>query len=508
MDSNYRIIINTFILYIKIFVVMILSLWTVPLVLKSLGQSDYGLYNLVAGVVTMLSFLNASMIVVTQRYMSVTMGENDNLKLNMVFNSAIRIHIILAVIVVAILEAFSLFIFDDFLNINYDRIFAAKIIYQVLIFSTFISIITVPFDATMNAYENMIAFSLIEIIDSLIKLLLAFSLSHITTDLLIYYGIGLALVTLISNTIKVILVKSKYKAVFVNFRLPLDKLLFKDMLLFASWNTMGSIAMIGKNQGIAIVLNLFKGTAINAAYGIANQINGFTSTFTLNIQKAISPQLMRKEGANNRDSMILMSFSLVKITSLIFGLMSIPLIIEINQVLKLWLNDSAPEYTAIFCQLILLTQLLFQFSAGVALVIDAVGKIGFYRVVLSVVLIMNIPLGYFFLKLGYPPYYVLISMFFIEACCLVVRLWFARNNCGFPISTYMKKCLFPSSIVLVSSFSTGFLLTLLMEDSIVRLVLVILVTTAITLIGSYVFTFSKKEKQLVRLFANSLKINK
>ena len=505
MNPNNKIIVNTIILYAKIFIDMILALWTVPLVMRALGQSDYGLYNLVAGVVSMLTFLNGSMTVVTQRYMSVTMGKNNLKELNQVYNASIRIHIVLGIILVAMLEICSPLLFNGFLNIDTGRTGTAEIIYQFMIISTLFTIMAVPFDATLNAYENMLAFSLVSISEALLKLLLAFSLCIVSSDRLIVYGLGIAVISILGVLVRFTLVNNNYKDLKIRIKQAIPKPLYYSMLSYAGWNTFGSVAMMGKNQGIAIVLNLFKGTTINASYGIANQVNGLLSSFTSNIQKAISPQLMKNEGANNHNMMVEMSFSLVKIATIVFAIMAVPLVIEMNQVLTIWLHDDIPPYTVVFCQLIIIMQLLFQFTSGVALAIDAVGNIKQYRIVLSAVLVLNIPFAYLLMKMGYPPYYAIMSMIVVEGVCMLVRLYFARKTAGLPVKEYLTKCFYPLIFVIVLSLGGGYLLHLILPETIIRVFAVILATGIVTLCSAYKYVLNVKEKRVILSFLNDIR---
>ena len=504
MNPSNRIIFNTIILYAKIIIDMILALWTVPLVMRALGQSDYGLYNLVAGVVAMLTFLNNSMTVVTQRYMSVTMGTKDFTKLNNVYNASIRIHIILGFFLVLLLEAVAPFLFNGFLNIEPDRLRASLLIYQFMIISTLFAIIAVPFDATLNAYEDMLTFSLISISEALFKLLLALSLFKISFDKLVFYGLGLVVISILGVLVRILIVNRRYQDLRVSFKQKIPGALYNSMLSYAGWNTFGSLAMIGKNQGIAVVLNLFNGTIINASYGIANQVNGVLSSFTSSIQKAISPQLMKNEGAHRRDAMISMSFSLVKMTTTIFAVMAIPLIIEMKQVLVLWLHEDIPLYTVEFCRLIIIMQLLFQLSSGVAIAIDAVGNIKQYRIVLSIVLLLNIPVTFFVLKLGFPPYYVIYSMIFFECICLIVRLYYANKTTGFPVALYFEKCFFPSVIVISISSICGFCICSVFSATWGRLLVTVAVTFFLTTFGTYKLILNAKERMVIKTFISNL----
>ena len=485
---------------------MFLSLWTVPIILRALGQSDYGIYNLVAGIIAMLAFLNDSMTVVVQRYMSVTMGGGDRSILNQVYNASIRIHIFLGIIIVLLLEISAIFLFTDFLNIPSDRIYAARCIFQFMIVSTFLTIVAVPFDAALNAYENMVTFSIVSIFESIGKLLLAFFiLYNYTDDRLVIYGLGIACISCLGVIARYIVVKTKYSELSVCWALKIPNKLYKDMFQYAGWNTFGSIAMLGKNQGIAVIFNVFMGTIINAAYGIANQINGLLSSFTSNIQKAISPQLMKSEGANNHEGMFTLSFSLVKISTTIYSLMAIPLVVEMDQILKLWLGNNVPDHTVAFCQLTIVCQLLFQLSSGVALTIDAVGKIKVYRLVLSAVLILNLPVAYMVLKCGFRPEMVIVSILIIEILCLYVRLYFAKKIAFFPVRDYIKQCLFPMTIIILGALGICFIFTLIIERSFWRIILTSVISSLMLVLLTYYFVLSNKERDVLLSLKNSLK---
>lgn len=492
------------ILYLKIVINMLLSLWTVPIILRALGQSDYGLYSLIAGVVAMLTFLNDSMTLVVQRYMSVTMGTGDIKKLNQVYNASIRIHVFLGIIIVIAFEVISLFLFSNFLNIPEDRIFAAKVIFQLMIVSTFFTVIAVPFDAVLNAYENMVTFSLVSICEAFCRLSLAFILLYTNVDKLILYGIGLMCISCLGVISRYVVVKRKYRDITYTISSKPPKTLYREMCVYAGWNTFGSVAMLGKNQGIAIVFNLFNGTVINAAYGIANQINGFLSSFTSNIQKAISPQLMKSEGAKNHDMMITLTLTLVKISTIIYSFMAIPLVIEMDQIIRLWLGSNIPEYTVGFCQLTLIVQLISQLSSGVALTIDAVGRIKDYRVLLSAVLILNIPLAYVVLKIGLRPQVVFLSMIIVEFLCMMVRIYFAQKNAGFPVRRYIKECLAPLLLCISFSFIIDYIFVINFNDGIIRLLSIVCVTIFSITVLSYSFVLSPKEKDTLKIYIISL----
>ncbi len=496
MNHSKRVMLNSVILYIKIIITMLISLVSVPMILNALGKSDYGLYNLIAGVISMLSFLNASMSITTQRYLSVAVGEKNNEKLNNIYNTSLVLHLIVGVIIVVLFEICYLFLFDGFLNIEPKRIHAAKIVYQFIVASTFFTIISVPFGALMNAKENMLAFSIIAIIDSLLKLILAFYLSRCTYDRLIVYGACIAVISFFNVLFNQIYTKIKYKEFRISFGKYFSKEYFKQMFGFAGWNTLGAVAMIGRNQGVAVIFNLFCGTVANAAYGIANQVNGVLGYFSSTFQKALNPQLMQSEGMHDKSRLIRISLISSKYSVWVIALFAIPLIVEMPYVLKLWLKD-VPEYTLRLSQLILVLAIVYQYSVGLMSSIQAVGKIKDYFIVMSVLILMNLPICYCVLKFGMPLYYCIIVFIIIEFISLITRLFMAQKIVGIKVFEFVKKVVLPTA----SSILIGSILVLplhyFIEESFLRVVIVSLAYLIIYLGFAWFFVFDNEVKNMI-----------
>lgn len=333
MNNNLRILYNTIILYVRIIVCSGLSLWTIPLALSALGQSDFGLYNLIAGVLSMLAFVSSSMAIASQRYISVSIGSHDVTRINMAYNISLRLHFLLAIFVIILFEIVYPFLFNGMLNIQPERIKTAQLLYQIMMISTVSTIVSVPFDSIMFAHENMVVPSLIAILDAINKLVVVVFISTLDIDRLLIYGIGLTFITLLNVFLKYLFVKFKYRQYYFSID-SFDKSLFQEMFAYAGWSSVGSLSQLGRNQGVALVLNFFCGTVVNAAYGIANQINAVLLSFTGSIQTAISPQLMQREGAKDRKGMLSMSLVLIKISTTIFNLIAVPLILEMPYILK------------------------------------------------------------------------------------------------------------------------------------------------------------------------------
>lgn len=501
-----KVVINTIILYSKIVITMLISLITVPMVLNALGDSDYGLYNLIAGIIGMLSFLNASMTIATQRYLSVAVGQNNLIKLNEIFNNSIILHIIIGIILVLIFEGAALFIFDGFLNISPDKILTAKFVYQFLVISTFFTILTVPYNAIMNAKEDMLAFSLIGIFDSFARLIIAFIITKLNCDRLLLYAFLIAILTIIVTLISRFYIKIRYKEFTFRPKLYVHSTTLKEMFNFAGWNTLGAVAMIGRNQGVAILLNLFIGTVANAAYGVANQLNGVLSYFSSTFQKALNPQLMQSHGMNNHERLVRISCWASKYSVMILALFTVPLILEMPFILRVWLKD-IPEYTIKFCQMILILSLVYQYSTGLMNAIQAVGNVRNYFIVMSLLIITNLPISYYILNNGYPAYYCIFVMIVIEAISFCTRLMMAKKLVGFPISLYIKNVLIPTLFTVFVSFLFGYVAHISFSETWIRLIVVCLVYAIVYILCSWICLIEEQHKSQIQTMIHKFRWN-
>ena len=464
---------------------MAVSLVSVPLVLKTLGTSDYGLYNLVAGIITMLAFLNNSMLVSSQRYMSVAMGEGKVDRINSIYNTSFILHLSLAILIVLGLELLGVPSIEK-LNIDSNRVTVAQIIFQFLIISTFSRILSVPFDAIMNAHEDMLPFSIIEFIDSIL------------IDKLVFYGGCVASIALLSLIMKYGWCFYAYK----NYRLVLSKYVtksqIKEMLSFTGWNLFGSAALMGRNQGVAVLFNLFLGTISNAAYGISNQINNALVHFSSTFQRAINPQLMKSEGMGDRSRLHRIANISSKFSVLAITFISVPLIVLMDDVLYIWLGNKIPSFTSELSKCILIMSILYQFSTGLMSAIQATGNIRNYQILMGSIILLNVPLAYGILKLGFPIYYVTIGFVMFEFLSLIIRMIMAKSIVGITIESYIKDVIIPCLSVV--SFST--LLCMIpfffIESCVLRLISTGVVYIIMFIFLSYLWAFNKNQKAMFK----------
>lgn len=449
---------------------MFISLWTVPIVLRSLGASDYGLYNLIAGFVAMLSFINGSLAISTQRYMSIAIGENNTNRFTEIFNASIYLHLLLCIVLFMLFESCAPWLFDRFLNLTPDQEQTAQWLYQLTILGMILTIAAVPYDAVMNAHEDMLAFSIVSIIESVLRLLLALSLSLFIQERLIIYGIGLACISLICLAIKLFYSHTRYTGLNHQNIRTLDKSLFKEMFAFIGWNTYGAMAGVGRTQGIAIVLNLFWGTLINAAYGIANQINGVMNYFTSTIQKSLTPQIMQSEGQCHHKRMIRLSYQLSKYTSLLIGMIAIPLIIETPFLLKVWLGN-APHETDMFVRLILCIAMVNQFSTGIMTAMQSIGNMKKYQLTVGSIALLNIPVAYMLLKINLPAYYALLNVLLFDSIALLAKLCITNRAIpNFNVRKFVKEIILRIIVVLLTDAIILTAENMLIPESMFRLI--------------------------------------
>ncbi|EGK02957.1 MULTISPECIES: lipopolysaccharide biosynthesis protein [Dysgonomonas] len=457
-NAAQKVVFNTTILYGKMFVTAGITFYTTRVVLDILGDIDYGIYTLIAGVIAMLSFLNAAMTVSTQRYLSYHQGTNNLLMQKKVFSNSWILHIVIGLIIVLLLEIICPFLFDSVLNIPSQRLDVAKIIYHMMVISVFFTIISVPFTASLNAHENMLWIAVVNIIEVLLKLGVAVSLIFISdSDKLVIFGVLTAFISLISFLIYSFYCLKKYDECDIR-HYCYDKPLMKELTGYAGWNLFGVLCGMGRNQGLAVLLNLFFGTVINAAYGIANQLAGQINFFSATMLRAINPQIMKSEGQNDRKRMLKLSMSACKYGFFLLAILAIPAIFEMPAILGIWLKK-VPDHTVAFCSLMLIGTLVKQWTIGLQSAAQATGKIRVYQAVVGSLLLLNLPIAYILLKLDYPPYFVLISFICVESIACFFRIFFLEKLAGLSIKEFVAKVFLKTMLPAFSSLVVCFFIT-------------------------------------------------
>ncbi|QJB30589.1 hypothetical protein HF324_04165 [Chitinophaga oryzae] len=455
MQAANRVILNTGALYGRMLLTVFISLYATRLILNQLGAADYGLFNLIGGVITMLSFLNIAMTISTQRYMSFHIGTKDSHKLKMVFNASVLLHLILGITMVVLFEAAGSYLFDHVLNYPAERTMAAKLIYQFMIVSAFFTIISVPCDATLIAQENMVMVAILGVVESLGKLLIAIALQYTGHDKLIVYGAMMASLTILLLLFKQLYCAVKYPESRISIKRYFDRHLLTEMFAYAGWNMFGAGSVVARNQGLALVLNVFFGAIVNAAYGIANQVNAQLSYFSVTLLRALNPQIIKSEGSGDRPRMLRLAMIASKFSFYLLSFFAVPMMMEMPFVLQCWLKQ-VPEYTVMMCRLIVIATLVNQLSAGIQVAVQSVGKIRKYQVAVSTIVLLNLPVAWLLLSAGYPPSAVLISTIGIEVVSGTYRMMAAQKLTGLSPRIYTKQVLLRAVVpVLLSAAIAG-----------------------------------------------------
>ncbi len=425
-------------------ITMFISLYTTRLILNSLGASDFGIFNIVGGAIAMLGFLNAAMASATQRFMSYSEGEGNKEKQKSIFNVSFILHLGISIIIGIALLIAGYFFFNGILNIPENRIFAAQVVYGSLIVSTMFTVMNVPYDAVMNAHENMKYYAIVGILESLLKLAVAFACVYTTYDKLIVYGALMACIPLITLTIMRIYCHKHYEECIIAPRKYWQKGLMKEMTSFAGWNLFQTAAAMITNNGVGIVMNMFFGTIINAAQGVANQINGQLMTLTNNMAKAVNPVITKTEGQKNHNKVLRFASTSSKVAFFITALFSIPAIITMPQLLKVWLKN-VPDYAVFFAQCQLIISLCEQLTSGFNVAINASGKIKGISIFKSISKFAFLPISYLLFKLQISIIIVYCIFVIIQGLIngLFVPIYFLNKTFHYSFNKYFRMTFLP-----------------------------------------------------------------
>lgn len=453
MQNTHRILFNTIITYAKSAITIVIALYSTRLILNTLGAADFGLFNVIGGLVGMLSFLNAAMATSTQRYISFNLGKNDITKVRSVFANSSILHYGIGILLAVTIELTGIYLINHQLEINPESLKTANLLFHFVVISTVISIISVPYDALINAHENMLFVAVVSIFETLLKLGIAISLSHTTWNKLVTFGFLTMLASIIIIAIKRVYSRNKYFETRVSLKKNFDINLIRELSSFAGWNLLGVLCYIGRNQGTAVILNLFFSTVVNASYGIANQVNGQLSFFSTTIMQAIQPQMVKSEGAGDRVKLIALAIFSSKISFFLLAFIAIPTYIELPFILKLWLTN-IPEYTVIFCRSIIILTLILQLRTGITTATHAIGNIKKYQLLNSPIQLLSLPIGYMLFSYHYPPYSIILVSILTESIVLFLSINFFARLTNYSAINFHTNVLFPCIFILVVTYLT------------------------------------------------------
>ena len=446
--SNKRIAKNTLMLYLRMFLTMAISLYTSRVVLSTLGIEDYGTYNVVGGIVVMFTFINGAMSTATMRYITFELGRGNIERLKTVFRTSIQVFVILAFIIVLLSETIGLWFLYHKLTIAPDRMTAALWVFQISIIDCVLRMIVIPFNAEVISHEKMSTFAYLSILDVTLKLIIVYLLQAIPFDKLIIYALLMFAVSIIHISIYLIYCFKHFPE--INFQFRLDKPLLKEMTSFAGWGLFGNLAGVLYNQGLNMLLNIFFGPVVNAARGVALQVQGTVQSFIVNFQMALNPQITKSYAKGNLDRMHSLIFTSSKFSFFLLFILALPITIEANQILGVWLKE-VPNHSVSFIRLLFSIALIETLANPLVISNQATGKVKKYQIVVGGIQLLIVPIAYIVLKLRGNPESVYLVQFVIMLCAQTARIFMIKPLIQLPLKKYFNEVIVRVLIVAITA---------------------------------------------------------
>jgi len=480
--NHKRILRNTGMLYMRMLLVMAVTLYTSRVVLAVLGVEDFGIYHVVAGFVALLGFMQGAMTTATQRYFAFDLGETGGKELNRIFNTSLLIHGLLALVIALVAETAGYWFVVTQLTIPDARLVAALWAYHLAIASLAISVVTVPFTAMLMAHERMGVFALIGMLDVLLKLAAVILLQFLESDKLIAYASLLMLVSLTTLSLYITVNKILFRQ--IKLRWQWHKQQFRTMLSYTAWNTWGNLAAALSGQGTNVLLNIFFGPAVNAGKSIAAQANGALNNFVVNVQAAINPQIVKLYASGDKAAMHRLVLYASKYNFFILFTLALPVLLNTEALLAIWLIE-VPPYAVVFLQLTIIASLIDAFSGPLMTSAQATGHIRAYQTILGGILLLTVPISYFLLLRWQEPELVLIVMVAVNGFAFTARLFILKFLTNLDVKTYIMKVIIRATIAAAIVVVVARSLNMPPAHSVSQLV--INVTVAVTLAGLGIF---------------------
>lgn len=491
-----RVIINTAAQYTRTIINIVLSLYSTRLVLDALGKSDYGIFQLVGGVVAMLGFLTNAMVITTQRHLSFAHGQGNLSEVRKVFSNCLLLHLLLGGGLVLLLAALTPWLLH-FLEIDPTRVSTAKMVYIITLSTLLLSFVVAPFRALFIARENIVYISCIDVLDGVLKVLFVVFFLNLFPDRLLVYTALMSVLMLLNLLAFSIYGKWRYDEVVLVPRWgDLSKAMMYKIVGFAGWTTYSMGCIISRNQGLAVVLNkVFKNTVINAAYGLAMQVSSSASFVSQSIINAISPQIIRAEGKSERERMLSLSSTASKYAFLLLSIVSVPLIAEMPKVLDFWLGSGRyPLETVFFCRVILIAALCDQLTIGLGVANQAIGKIRNYSLTINTFKLLSLPAIFLCLWLGVRVEIAMWIYVLVELLSALLRLPFLKYTAGLSVSDYLQK-VFATSLLPFCSLVLICVLIVSFIDIPYRFVLTLLLSFVVGPLAIWIFACTPSERQ-------------
>lgn len=493
-ENNKRIARNTMMLYFRMLLILGVSLYTVRVVLNTLGTVDYGLYNVVGGIVTLFAFLSGTMSSASQRFFSFDLGKKNYDQLKKTFSMTIVIYVMIAAVILILAETIGLWFLNTQMNIPPERMSAANWVYQFSVLALMMSIFTIPYNAVIIAHEDMKVYAGVSIIEAILKLFIIYLLVLFSFDKLKLFAVLMFGVTTLITLIYRAYCKKKFEECRFSFYWEIS--LFKEIVSYAGWNLFGALASVFNNQGVNIVLNIFFGPIVNAARGISYQVNWAINQFTQNFMTATHPQIIKYYASGERWQMLRLVFQSSKLSFFLLFILSMPILLEPKFIFSLWLKE-VPEYVVLFTRLIVITALIDSLSYPLMTTAQATGKVKNYQLIVGGVMLLNLPVSYFFLKLDYPPQTVFYLAIINSLVCLFLRLKLLKKMVALSVMNYFSEVIFPLIQVAIAAYIIPLFLLEKQDMGIFRFLIILFVGTITSGVSIYWLGLSGNERKYI-----------
>lgn len=502
-NQNTTIAKNTLFLSLRMVFVLFVSLYTSRVFLNVLGVEDYGISNVVAGFVSMFSFLNTSLANAIQRFYNAELGKNGSKGITKVYNTSLVIQGIIALFVVALLESVGLWYLYEKMVIPSDRFDVAFWLYQFSTISAAVVIMQSPFTAAVMAYERMNTYAVISILEVILKLGFALALPYISIDRLLMYGAFYMVLSILTFLSYFIYSKKEFKE--LHFQRSYKKSMFKDMISFSGWNLCGTFACMIREQGLNMVLNIFFGPIVNAARGVAYQVSGALQGFVSNLSLAAKPQMVQSFATGDSSRTIKLMYTMSKLSFIFLFVLSVPVIFNIDYILHLWLGNVVPDHAANFVILVIITNFMNNLNAPLSNVVYATGKMRNYEVTFSVINLLIIPISFIVLKLGAPAemafiVYLVMTVFVQIGCLLVIQ-----TLTKISLSDYFMSFIVPIVIVACITLPLIYIINFYLQQNLIGIVIEYIVITLLSSVLFYYVVLDSTEKKFVNNIIYKLK---
>ena len=496
MTSSQRIAINTVATYSRSILSAALGLFSTRWVLGALGQTDFGLFSVVGSIIVFIVFLNSVLANSAARYFAYSIGQGDTEVVNQWFNAALSIHLFLPIVLIFIGWPIGEYCIKHILTIPTNRILTCLLVFRISLIAAFFSMVTIPFTAMFTAKQHISTLAVWSMLQSILSFIFSFYLSNIFGDRLLVYAIGILIITVCVQLGQRIQAIAVFRECRIQYKKSLNFEKVKKIFSFAVWSLIGSFGGILRNQGSSILLNIYFGPKVNAAFGIANTVSAQALMLSGAMTSAISPEINVSEGRGDRCRMLDLSLRMCKFSSLMVMIFAIPLIAEMDYVLKLWLDD-VPQYASILCQLMLIMFLIDQLTVGYMSAVLAYGKIAAYQATVGSTLVLTLPLAWVFIKLGYEPSYVGYAFIITIIICSFGRVIWGRYLLEMKVQDWMKMVVLPCFIVGAISSFMSFVTMYSILPSFFRFMIVCLTSTCTTILASWYFAFNTSERSFL-----------